>query len=795
MLLRAAVAVLLVLMGLAEPASAGPRAERRARAKQCRALCGLEIERCVATEGRRPRACRRRVRRSCRRNGIEVCTQPSASTTTSTVRRPTTTVPVTTTVQETSTTTVTTTSTSTTTLPAVDLRVPWIESGPIQWTVAPPPQVVGGDTFPLELTVDVGEPWVAVEGTIMPCIPRTAGVGCDVLFAAPMGVTAPSFAGPPGTFEFTGLTHVMCWEPPYSATGVLVARVFLIDGEDNRSGPFFSPAARTHAYAAIRPEVGVGTSPREWNLTLGQVPEDQEIWAVRRCGDDFPITASTDLPWLSIVPTSSSIGVSFALSVDGSQVAAPGTYQGAVTISAPGTVTPTTVVPVVVRRADIDIEWTTLPVSVAPTEYFTAELTVGGDLAALTGAVNGTQTPSGFALEFGPTNFYRARFDGPPGTFTLDGRRRLECPDAARDEFLHATVTATDALGSVIGSFTSTSPAIELPAAIWPIIDPEARALTFHALVGRDPLPQVIQVSTSCIPEGNGALTVSTDAEWLTATYVPGWDAASDAVRIAVDTIGLGTAGSPFSGTVTITSPFATAPATIDVTLHMAGLQAEWVTPPPATIEVGDDFTMALSITALSGASSVDSVEGTVQNCSVSYPPNLACLPEAALGLGAFDGPPGLFTFSGHRSISTDFSDTANIVVEFTATASGTVLGPFFAPIVPIAIPEPDDPWFGHSPQAISLLGIAGQTPLSARLDLRLWGGDQIAWTATTDTAWLRVDPDEGQVLNGWRDVRVVADTTSLDPGASPYSATITLQAPGSEQGTVTIPVTLTLVP
>jgi hypothetical protein len=69
-----------------------------------------------------------------------------------------------------------------------------------------------------------------------------------------------------------------------------------------------------------------------------------------------------------------------------------------------------------------------------------------------------------------------------------------------------------------------------------------------------------------------------------------------------------------------------------------------------------------------------------------------------------------------------------------------------------------------------------------------------VPWSATTDAPWLRVVPAEAVASPRAPDVWVVADPSGLDPGDGPFEATIVLHAPGSAQGTLTVPVTLTII-
>lgn len=774
--------------------AASPRVERKRLAVRCRAACGPAIVRCTAVEQRGVPFCRRRVLRQCRKLGLQVCVPQFGSTTTSTTPATTSTTWGGTSTTNPSETTTSTTTSSTTTVPTTlplppDDGPPWIESGPIQWSTLPPAEVVSGDTFPLALDVDVGAPWVAVEGTILDCVPRSSASECTE-YEGTAAVPRLSFAGPPGRFELTGRTARICALPWISRTGILVPRVFLIDGAGNRAGPFFGPIAWTEAFARKRPEISLSTNDLAWSLAIGETAQPRSFGVYRSCGEGFPVSASTDVPWLSVEPGPGG----FVVSVDDALVAAAGVHHGSVIVSVPDATPPERIVRVTVRRMDVQFSWIDLPASVAPGERFGGGLAVDGEGIAGTTATFWSSVPgtSREPFVYGPNRDWGGLpRSGDAGGIDIDASRIGDCPETAAVARLSAVVTPTDASGSPMGSFVTVAPPIGLPAATGPVIVPGQRTVTFNALVGRNPTPRTSTISVSCLPRGTADLAIGADVPWLSAVFHQGDEfGLSDRLRIAVDVAGLDPAQSPYRGTLQITSPVVAEPATVDVVLNLADIDVDVLTPAPTTIEVGQDFPLAFSVTG-----DVDAVSGTVRNCWIGSeePLDALCISPATLGLGAFAGPPGVFTFAGHRYDYFDWSDTNELMLELYATKGDVVLGPFYPHLGSVDLPESSQSWLSVSPQRIDLLALAGQSPVSTTAYLSTFG-DSIAWTATTDVPWLDVKPGAGSAYFGAKGPWIVADTTGLDPDASPFTGTITFHAPGSQPGAVSVPVTLTLV-
>ena len=96
------------------------------------------------------------------------------------------------------------------------------------------------------------------------------------------------------------------------------------------------------------------------------------------------------------------------------------------------------------------------------------------------------------------------------------------------------------------------------------------------------------------------------------------------------------------------------------------------------------------------------------------------------------------------------------------------------------------------SPLALDFSSRAGGSPQNQSLTLKNLGGQALTWMAASDASWLQVSPAQGELQPGASQALIVSvQAASLAVGT--YGASVTLAAPGAQNGAVRIPVTLTL--
>jgi hypothetical protein len=233
----------------------------------------------------------------------------------------------------------------------------------------------------------------------------------------------------------------------------------------------------------------------------------------------------------------------------------------------------------------------------------------------------------------------------------------------------------------------------------------------------------------------------------------------------------------------------------VDVTLEIANITAAWIQPPPPALVLGEDFTVAVEIVG-----AVAQIDGVFMGCEREWSPNDFCsFPTRLEGEVApsFAGPPGVFSYEGHRSQGIDILHIeSNFFALFHVTdLDGRRTGPYYSPFVPIAMPEADRPWLQTSPRAVEIHGFAGQYPLVGNVTVWAWIGE-FTFEITADQPWLRVEPATGRSFRrGGRRVRLIVDPRQLEPAEGVHHAMLRIDAPETIQGTASVPVTVEIRP
>jgi hypothetical protein len=140
--------------------------------------------------------------------------------------------------------------------------------------------------------------------------------------------------------------------------------------------------------------------------------------------------------------------------------------------------------------------------------------------------------------------------------------------------------------------------------------------------------------------------------------------------------------------------------------------------------------------------------------------------------------PPGDYYFVAHFSVTTN---------------AGASLGPFTSPVVPTYLQAFTAPALQTVEDTLHFDSFAGLAPPPQPLTIYSRCGQAIAWTATTDAAWLTVTPTAGSTDGDSGSLLSVAiDPAGLAPGT--HTAHVIITAPGTIGSPLTVDVTLILV-
>lgn len=301
-----------------------------------------------------------------------------------------------------------------------------------------------------------------------------------------------------------------------------------------------------------------------------------------------------------------------------------------------------------------------------------------------------------------------------------------------------------------------------------PQITVKAASLTFTAVQGSSPASQSVEITNT----GGGVLawTASTSAPWLTATPTQG----TAPVAILVTPNGAGLDAGVYTGVVTIVGTNATnSPRTIDVTFTLTappavGLSATTFEfsgvqggPNPASqsLTISNTGGGTLNWTAAKTASwlTLSSLSGTA--------PSTVMISASLAGLtpGTYQG---LVTLTATGAVNSPLSLTVTLTVGAAAT-------------------------IGLSPTSFAFTGgVGGPNPAGKALNISNTGGGTLAWTASSDAAWLSVSSASGTAPST---VTINVSTTGLAAGT--YNGIITVVAAGATNTPQTVPVQLVISP
>ena len=440
-------------------------------------------------------------------------------------------------------------------------------------------------------------------------------------------------------------------------------------------------------------------------------------------------TAAANQAWLSVAPLSGTgVGsVSVTANVTG---LAPGTYNGAVTITATGATGSPATIPVTLNIAQppvLAVAPSSLTFTGAGSQSFSISNTGGGTL-------NWTAAANQAWLSVAPLSGTGA------GSVSVTANVTGLAPGTYNGA---VTITATGATGS-----PATIP-VTLNIAQPPVLAVAPSSLTFSGAGSQN-----LAISNT----GGGTLnwTAAANQAWLSVAPLSGTGAGSVSVTANVTGLAPGT----YNGAVTITATGATgSPATIPVTLNIA--QPPVLAVAPSSLTFTGAGSQSFSISNTGG--------GTLNWTAAANQAWLSVSPLSGTGAGSV-------------------SVTANVTGLAPGTYNGTVTitatGATGSPAtIPVTLNIAQPPVLTVAPSSLTFTGAGSQS-----LAISNTGGGTLNWTAAANQAWLTVTPLSG---TGAGSVSVTANVTGLAPGT--YNGAVTITATGATGSPATIPVTLNI--
>ncbi|HSU14349.1 BACON domain-containing protein [Longimicrobium sp.] len=311
------------------------------------------------------------------------------------------------------------------------------------------------------------------------------------------------------------------------------------------------------------PAVSVNPASLSFSAAQGSNPATQSVIVTNTGGGSLVWTASSNAAWLAATPGSGTLAgggaVPVTLSVSSAGLAA-GTYNGAVTISAPGaTGSPKTVAVSLTVAAGpalgvsaASLGFATQQGSPPPPQSFTVSNTGGGSLAwsASSNASWATVSPAGGSLAGGSS---------APVTVSID-------PTGLGAGTWNATidVSAPGAAGS------PKSVGVSLTIAAGPSLSVSPPSVSFSAAQGSSAASQTVTVTNT----GGGTLSWSADESiaWLSLSPTSGTLGAGQSAQVTLSPNTAGLAAGPYPGSIDFSAPGADgSPRSVGVDLTVTG--------------------------------------------------------------------------------------------------------------------------------------------------------------------------------------------------------------------------------
>ncbi|MDP2996287.1 MAG: hypothetical protein Q8N47_02290 [Bryobacterales bacterium] len=523
------------------------------------------------------------------------------------------------------------------------------------------------------------------------------------------------------------------------------------------------------------PELKVGAL-QPFNFQIGTPTPASQTLAVTSTGATLPFGAAAATQsggnWLVLSPTGGATPADLTVSVNPSVLSglAFGSYNGSITISAPGASNPTTTIPVTLNVSTASfvnvtpgsLSFTvqpggTLPAAqnlnitgTMPNVAFTvaATVTLGANWLSVTPAGAGS-TPATVAVSVTANALTLL-----PGTY--NGQVTVNAPNSANVTTV-VPVTLT----------VSNTPSL--------IVNPAS--LSFNYQTGRaNPQTQTISVWSSGIPaQFNVTAATAKGGQWLQAA--PSTATTPWVLSVSANPAGL--AADTYTGTITL-SPISSGapPVTINVTLTVSATALLNVSPGAVSFNLPQGTSSSTQNIALTST-------GDPLNFTATSPPPssggnwlligpLSGTTPANLQVYVVPGSLAIGVYSATITVSATGANTQTIPVSLTVTSGASLRA---------------------EPGAISFTQVqGGPAPAAQVASLTASGGTPVnfAASATTNSCgnWLTVEPVNGATP---AQLRIVPTAVNVTAG-TPCVGAITIMAPGTINSPLTIPVTLSVV-
>jgi len=315
-----------------------------------------------------------------------------------------------------------------------------------------------------------------------------------------------------------------------------------------------------------------------FNYTLGGAsPPNQTLTVGSSTSNPLTFTAvatSTPTAWLSVTPTSGTTGSSGTLtvSVDGTKFTSPGNYGGGtITITSPGAGNS----PVLVNVTTIVSAGT---ISAPATTLSFVQASGGSAPPAQTIAVTGSPAPLNFTVATSTTPAGGTWLSATPTSGTTPGNVSVSVNGSTLSvgQFTgQVVITSAGASGSPITVpivLNVTNPAT---ATVSPT------SLSFNYVVGQTaPAAQTLTMTSSTQIPITATVQASSPGGWLQVT--PTQTNAPGTISVTVQPTSLTASATPYSGTITLSSPNLLNPITVPVSLTVTAI------PKPVITAVGN---------------------------------------------------------------------------------------------------------------------------------------------------------------------------------------------------------------